>query len=93
MSIPEGAYAVQFTITAYADAEGVEIGTTFEIPLSSSLSQLPHEDAAAQAAAEAYIASLASTYSSVRAYANRVYLCRQPGDAWPTTATEGVASA
>ncbi|MEU9318090.1 hypothetical protein [Streptomyces sp. NPDC048295] len=91
MSVPEGAYAVQFVITAYA--EGVEIGTNFEIPFSTSLSQLPHEDAAAQAAAEAYMASIAAAYSSARVYANRVYLCRQPGDPMPTSADEAIAPA
>ncbi|MFB8033320.1 hypothetical protein ACFC5Z_10230 [Streptomyces sp. NPDC056004] len=87
MSIPEGAYAVQFTITAYA--EGVEIGTTFEIPFSTSLSQLSNEDAAAQAAAEAYMASIAAAYPPVAVYAQRVYLCRTLGDPMPTSATEG----
>ncbi|MGW2180618.1 hypothetical protein ACWCXX_21445 [Streptomyces sp. NPDC001732] len=90
MSVPEGAYAVQFTFTAYA--EGVEIGTTFEIPLSASPSQLPHEDAAAQAAADAYRAGIAAAYPAVTVYANRVYLCRQYGDAWPAPSAEGEAS-
>ncbi|MDK0517906.1 hypothetical protein [Streptomyces sp. ML-6] len=84
MSVPAGAYAVQFTFTAYSD--NVEIGTTFEIPLSSSPSQLPHEDAAAQAAAEAYRAAIAAAYPAVPVHANRVYLCRQQGDTWPASA-------
>lgn len=87
MSVPEGAYAVRFTFTAYAEgADGVEIGTTFEIPFSTSPSQLPHEDAAAQAAAEAYMAGIAAAYPAVPVHANRVYLCRRQGDAWPTSA-------
>ncbi|MFJ5720266.1 hypothetical protein [Streptomyces sp. NPDC093149] len=91
MSVPEGAYAVHFTFTAYAD--GVEIGTSFEIPFSASLSQLPHEDAAAQAAAEAYKAAIAAAYPGVTVYADRVYLCRRRGDAWPAASAEGTASA
>ncbi|MFB6983978.1 hypothetical protein [Streptomyces scopuliridis] len=85
MSVPEGAYSVQYDVWAYAD--GVEIGTKIEISFSSSLSQLPHEDAAAQAAAEAYMASIAAAYPSVPVHANRVYMCRQLGDAWPASAT------
>ncbi|MFF9569626.1 hypothetical protein [Streptomyces sp. NPDC014685] len=59
------------------------MAATFETPLSSSPSQLPHEDAAAQAAAEAY---RAAAYPAVPVHANRVYLCRQQGDAWPASA-------
>ncbi|MEV8452986.1 hypothetical protein AB0467_10285 [Streptomyces sp. NPDC052095] len=82
MSVPEGAYAVEYSFTAYDD--GVEIGAAIKFPLSSSPSQQPHEDAAARAAAEAYRATIAAAYPAVAVHADRVYLCRRTGDAWPT---------
>ncbi|MER5746197.1 hypothetical protein ACFV97_27480 [Streptomyces sp. NPDC059913] len=83
MSVPEGAYAVEYSFTAYDT--GVEIGAVIKFPLSSSPSQQPHEDAAARAAAEAYRATIAAAYPAVPVHASRVYQCRRPGDAWPTT--------
>lgn len=83
MSIPEGAHAVTYSFTAYGD--GVEIGTVLEFPLSISATQRPHEDAAAQAAAEAYQATIAAAYPAVPVYASRTYKCRIQDTAWPAT--------
>ncbi|MEV0034663.1 hypothetical protein [Streptomyces sp. NPDC050804] len=87
MSVPEGAYSVQYDVLA--SAEDVEISTKIEISFSSSASQLPHEDAAAQAAAEAYIAAITAAYPSVPVQAHRVYKCLDRGDAWPVSAAGG----
>ncbi|MFF2013730.1 hypothetical protein ACFVWY_32350 [Streptomyces sp. NPDC058195] len=82
MSVPEGAHAVTYRFTAYGD--GVEIGTTLEFPLSSSPTQQPHEDAAAQSAAEAYRATIAAAYPAVPVHTSRTYQCRLPDSTWPT---------
>ncbi|MET9920533.1 hypothetical protein ACFV1C_34955 [Streptomyces sp. NPDC059605] len=84
MSVPAGAYSVEYSFTAYSD--DVEIGTTLKLPLSSSPSQLPHEDAAAQAAAEAYRAVIAAAYPTVPVHVSRTYLCRLQDDTWPASA-------
>ncbi|MFF2408198.1 hypothetical protein [Streptomyces sp. NPDC058092] len=91
MPAPDGAYSVQYDV--WASAEDVEISTKIEISFSSSPSQMPHEDAAAQAAAEAFVASIAAAYPSVPVHASRVYECRLRGDTWPAPTPEGTTSA
>ncbi|MFD3519060.1 hypothetical protein [Streptomyces sp. NPDC058653] len=91
MSVPEGAYSVQYDV--WAEAEDLAISTRIEISFNSPTSQLPHEDAAAQAAAEAYIAGISAAYPGVPVHANRMYKCYNRGDAWPTPTTEDKPSA
>lgn len=85
MSVPVGAYAVKYSMWLYDESGGtVEASLDVQFPLSgNNAGQAAAEDAAAQAAMEAWKASMAASFPAVPVHASRVYLCRASGEAWP----------
>lgn len=84
MSIPAGAYAVQYTISAYDEGDAdPEISVQVQFPINEGHPQASVEDAAAQAAADAYVSAVEAAYPTVPVHASRTYLCRVPDSSWP----------
>jgi hypothetical protein len=85
MTIPAGAYAVAYEVHVRDESDAdPEIFTNVQFPVDSPYAQGAPQDAAAQAAMEAYSSSLQTAYPALTVYASRQYLCRAAGDAWPT---------
>jgi hypothetical protein len=85
MAIPTGAFEVEYTISAYDESDSdPEIGTKVSFPISDGAPYAAAQDAAAQAAAEAYVAAIEAAYPTTTVNASRSYICRVPGDAWPS---------
>lgn len=79
MAIPPGAKSILFSISQYA--ESTEVYLQVEFPLASSTTA--SVDTAAQAAMNAFVASLEALNPGFPVQATRVYVCDQTGDAWP----------
>lgn len=85
MAIPAGAYAVAYAVSVRDESDGnPEIITNVEFPVNSQFAQGAQEDAAAQAAMDAYALSLQTAYPTLTVHASRQYACHAAGDAWPT---------
>lgn len=85
MPIPSGAYAVKFHISQYSESSGnPEIIAEMQFQVDPTHPQGAVQDAAATAAANAYVAELRQAYPAVPVNASRQYLCTAVGDPWPT---------
>lgn len=82
MTVPAGAYAVDYMITVYEESPSIDVDTSFQVLLSSDDRYTDIDDAAAQAAAEAMVDSLRAAYPGVTVHRNRQYLIRQPDPTW-----------
>lgn len=87
MSMPDGAYRVTYRIWLYDNSNSVEVQSIFTVDLDPGCAE--QQDAAAQAGAEAVVASLQASYPDEAVWASRAYECRRAGDPWPAAEAEG----
>lgn len=79
MAIPPGAHTIVYSVSQYGEAAEVYLQVAFDI--GSNTAALV--DTAAQAAMEAFVASLETQTPTAPVNATRAYRCDQTGDAWP----------
>lgn len=86
MTVPAGAYAVNYQISIYHESSPyVELDASFSVALNGVSEFDTAVDTAAEAAADLIVDSLHSSYPTVTISKERQYLCRAPGDAWPAS--------
>jgi hypothetical protein len=77
--MPEGARAVLFQISQYAETSEVYLQVRFDLTTSTPADV----DDASEAAMAAFVAKLEELHPDAAVQATRVYECSQSGDAWP----------